>query len=126
MGLNDNLFRFWDSIDVEFGKLDERLTAGDEHARSIAPFVRDIRRGHLRFRIIVLKYIPETDSERTAAYERQINEIMNSVSENLARLTREIRPEEGGKDLENLAKQMDANAQPVICVIWRSNTKRSH
>ncbi len=95
--LNDANAEFWNSVDKDLAELADLLYQQDDpmlvrYARE----TQDVRIDLMRFRLMLVKYVFETNKELSQQYREQIFAVMGKVDEIVTHLIKDAPPDKGG------------------------------
>lgn len=114
--LNDANADFWNGIDNDLAEIEEILYQQDDpllirYARE----TQDVRTDLMRFRLVLVKYVFETDKEFSAQYREQIFAVMTRVDEIMAHLMKDAPPAKGGLLAQQLYNnKLATNGKTVV------------
>ncbi|MCC8167272.1 MAG: methyl-accepting chemotaxis protein, partial [Planctomycetes bacterium] len=101
---------FWDQTDTDLRDLANFINAnnGETISETYSTMVQEIRVKLMRFRGMMLQYIPETDVARIERLEATILDLMKDVDAGMASLVSGLAPELGGSMAKGIADRLVA------------------
>ncbi len=112
--INDNLRPFWEELDSDFSRLGNILTEKNENFLSTTPLARDARVAALRLRILIVRYIPETDAAVSQELEKSIVDTAKFIVDSITRLAQIVPSDEGGQEAIAMQRKWEATATQGI------------
>ncbi len=113
---NTDMTEFWNYVDATFGEVAQLLVKDGKHP-DVLTHVMSLRSSSRQFCILLLRYIPETNTDAAAAYLREIRSIVSLIDQTLNTLIAEMTPETGLNQIQALAKRYFDEATPKINAI---------
>ncbi|MCD8350799.1 MAG: methyl-accepting chemotaxis protein, partial [Planctomycetaceae bacterium] len=116
MVINTDLIPFWDEVDADLMRLGNFIRENNdlELYDVYTPKTRDLRLSLMRFRLDLVKYIPETDANRMAEYEKNITGLMGGIDSGLNEIIQGVPPATGGTMAQDLLTKLQATGVPAF------------
>ncbi|MCD8141336.1 MAG: MCP four helix bundle domain-containing protein, partial [Planctomycetaceae bacterium] len=117
--INANLVPFWDEVDTDLMRLGNYIRENNEFDLYdiYTPKTRDLRLNLMRFRLDLVKYIPETDPDRMAQYEKTITDLMGGIDAGLTEIAKGVPPATGGTMAQDLLTKLQGTGAPAFAQI---------
>ncbi len=117
--LNDANAEFWTGVDQDLAQIADILYRQDDPVLTrYAREAQDLRTDLMRFRLVLVKYVFETDRELSAQYREQIFAVMSRVDEILTHLIKDAPPDKGGLLAQNLYdNKLETNGKSIVTEI---------
>ena len=117
--LNDQNIDFWEGVDEDLASIANLMSEqSDSKVLAYASRIAECRTQLMRFRLVLAKTLYELDKERSAAYRKQIGEIMVLVDKTLQEVIANVPDSQGGAAARKLfAEKLDVNGKKIVTEI---------
>ncbi len=117
--VNNNLVPFWDEVDADLLRLGNFIRENNDFELYdvYTPRSRDLRLSLMRFRLDLIKYIPETDPNRMAQYEKTISDLMAGIDAGLTEIIKGVPAATGGSMAQDILSKLQGTGAPAFAQI---------
>ncbi|MCD8141307.1 MAG: methyl-accepting chemotaxis protein [Planctomycetaceae bacterium] len=114
--INEANVEFWNGVDADLERLGSVLLAqSDARSRDFGKQALDIRSDLLRFRLMLVKFLYETDKAVSAKYQEDILAIIQSVDSVLLSIVNSAAPDKGGDIARAIYKdRLETNGKLIV------------
>ncbi|MCC8164722.1 MAG: methyl-accepting chemotaxis protein [Planctomycetes bacterium] len=130
--LNEGMYDFWEKIDSDLSSLADFVTEVNEPEIYIpwSPRIREVRHDIMRYRYVVTKFIPETDPNRIANYEKEVIALMQGLDKEMAEIANTFEAAKGGSQARDIANRLLNTAAPafqqILALVRQSSNVRAY
>ena len=112
--INNEMRDYWSSLDRDLCEIAAVLMSRDDMQDQSLQLLTEIRLDIMKYRTLVLRFIPELDIKVTEALQQEILEIIYSINQNIASLAGSLSPKHGGDAAKKLEMTFVNYAKPRI------------
>ncbi len=129
--IHDGMQAFWDESDAEMTSLADALAELSAKNPATIKYLREtleLRRAFMRYRVVMLRYIPTRDASLSAAYLQEIDDILAFSHATLTDLADHLPAGGGGQRaaaLNNRIRAAEAQIQEIINLVKQDTNVRA-
>ncbi len=105
--MNEDMVDFWNKMDTDIENMAQFITQSNEQPiwSVYTPLSRLIRTSMMRYRLIIAKFIPETDPGRSDAYEKELADLVAGIGRDLERIQTNVPGANGGQQAADIIRR---------------------
>ena len=112
--IHDGMQGFWEAVDADLGTLADTVTGNREDAAKYLRPILEMRRQIMRYRVVMLRFIPARDDRLADAYAKEIGDIAGFTDATLAEMAKALPADRGGALAVSILGKVQTDAAPRI------------
>ncbi len=111
--INNDMGPMWDQVDGKIFEATVTLASQDGRQEQLLA-LSNIRADIMRYRVLMLKLIPEMNQDITNAYIKEVEEVIGRTDKSIGGLVSAVPPNLGGNLIRDVQNTLKNQAEPLI------------